>query len=390
MSSGPALINRDQGVSSDRDISSSSSVPPTAASVTSKVMIETAEELNSIRDDSIKDEPRTPTLRTKPEFQSPENTYTSLPPVTPSINGTSNFKTSNIPETPLASGKHSPPLKSPASFYRQNESDDNVKPPIKLISSTLKTRLSYAYLKHQKGWANQSLDEIEKNFDEIKQAEEQAQFLLASPISKSSRPQTFSSSSSSSSATSSSKITKRNVLSPSRPGSSTRSPRPNTRRLSNDSLETDENSANFAFLQAISKRKSPRKSNHSPQTTKNLSHAPMVYASTSSSSSGSSKSQTLHTTTPPLNTRSSHAVHPEAEAIASLMSLSSPAHARTNKELPLSNLPRQKLVFDQAEEQQQQQQQESSKMIVTPVESGIDTEVDTEYEDDDLTDEEML
>ncbi|KAH3686234.1 hypothetical protein WICPIJ_002791 [Wickerhamomyces pijperi] len=346
--------------------------------------VEGSDELNSITSTITANEPKTPPHNSgiKDGFQSPDNTYTSLPPATPSVNNSSSsaFKSSNVPETPLAHGKQSPPLKSPSSFYRQSGHDDSSAPAIKQISFTLKSRISNAFVKYQKGWSNKSIDEIERAKDEERELKEQTNFLLSSPISKSTTGRTQTSS----------KVTKPTIKSPTKPNpSASKSPRPLTRRLSSDSLqEMGDGSANFAFSQAIYKRKSPKKNPTSTVTAKSgsrsLTTAPTLYVSPKSSPTKP------HLQTKPAASPSASTLgmtqYTDADAVASLMSLSSPAHPLKVRELPTVNLPRKQLNLSQVQEPTTKKK----RTLNTPVESGVeDSGVDTEYEDNDVTDEEM-
>ncbi|KAH3674193.1 hypothetical protein WICMUC_003435 [Wickerhamomyces mucosus] len=287
-------------------------------------------------------EPRTPPLNPtlqNAEFESPTETFTQLPPLTPSLNSTSKFRLSNAPLTPFSNNNNTTkiavsPLKSPSSF--DTDLEESQKPPIRQISSALKTRLSYAFIKYQKGWTNQSLDELEKNLDADvdldepfpvnKQSTSGNLFLQSSPFNKNGK--------------SPHKVTK-----PLPTRSPTRSVNINRRgSIDSESLNTDDGSANLAFLQAISKSRSPKR-----------------------------KSGDLNRNSLKLDI--SHKT-PEAEAIASLMSLSSP-HSLKPKE-SFHDLPRQRLSFGEGKR---------------PKKLDVETESDTEYEggtDDDGSGETVL
>lgn len=221
-----------------------------------------------------------------------ENSDSFLPPATPSSSlnyqAQSKYKISNIPQTPsssFANNVEQSPLKSPQPELHEEE---DKKPPIREISSALKTRLSYAFVKVQKDWTNQSLDELEKNITHHDDTNFKPDL---------NKPKT-----------SPSKIIKP-VKSPQRKIEHSR------RKLSEDEDEedSDDGSANAAFLQAISKTRSPKRR-------QNNFHQPLVIE--------------------PLNNNN----NPEADAIQTLMSLSSPQSFKHELISP-TKLPRQRLSF---------------------------------------------
>ncbi|ONH69841.1 G1-specific transcriptional repressor WHI5 [Cyberlindnera fabianii] len=274
-------------------------------------------------------------------YRSPDaytHTNVVLPPMTPSTHTghQSQIKLGNVPETPLpngaleGAGDTSPsPLKSPS----QAIDDDEEKPPIRNITSKLRTRLNYAFVKYSNGWANQSLDELEKSVDNEERGAIETKFgspspqraqLASSPFNKNGSP---------------SKVQK--------PSYHIKSP-VRLQRRSIDPSDTS-GSAHAAFRSAISKSKtlrSPGRSVKSPL------RPPPLQLNTTPSSTTPSSSQ-------------SAARSPEADAIATLMSLKSPQAFRPNVELSRSNLPRQKLTFGEKGD------------------SAIETESDTEYEGSD-------
>lgn len=182
------------------------------------------------------------------------------------------------------------PLKSPSQL-----AEDGENPPIRQITTKLRTRLNFAMLKYSHGWANQSLDELERSVAAEDMTMDDAATLEKSPF------------------------TRTNALSPSKvtkPHLAMLSPRKSTNREHRRSMEPLDagGSANAAFLHAISKSRSPRRR---PQiNTQSLRLEP--------------KEEQLHG-------------RPEAEAIETLMSLSSP---RSVRRLELSRtLPRARLSF---------------------------------------------
>lgn len=203
----------------------------------------------------------------------------------------------NGPMTPLAKLLNNEtadsPLKSPSQFQEEEE-DSAEKPPIRAITNKLRTRLNFAMVKYSNGWTNQSLDELEKNVLD-KDAEDEHHDI--SFLSKTKSP---------------SKVTKpsyNSVISPRRAKRG--------HRRSMEPLDAG-GSANIAFLQAISKSLSPK------------------------------RRPRLNTTGLRIESNSTHD-SPEAEAIETLMSLSSP---RSLKRLELAHraLPSQRLSFGEQDE----------------------------------------
>lgn len=282
-------------------------------------------------------------------FQSPGDLSSAgLPPATPSMNS-GRYKLSNVLETPYSAKStndaNTSPLKSP-SDYQDNEPESD-KPPIRQISSTLKARLSYAFVKYQHGWANQSLDELEKTV--INRDSD-----LAEPFKE------FTSPGKSQSKTyedfwSNSNRSPRKGLSPSKVTKPTNNllRSPTKVNIDNQRAE-DDGSANLAFLQAISKSRSPKRRS---QLQNNL----RIDASKFSQQ------------------------NPEAEAIESLMSLSSPQSFKPKLDLShQQNLPRQRLSF--GEHLSPQNSKHTSPYKAN--ENAVETESDTEYEQSNTTDEE--
>lgn len=273
--------------------------------------------------------------------QSPtvQNNEITLPPGTPFENSNRHNKLSNVPITPHSAGRlpvrpdlieDNSPLKSPSSL---NHYDDDEKPPIRQISSTLKTRLSYAMVKLQNGWSNQSLDELEKNMKEEGRSSNGIKgSLLTSPSMKSSK-------------TSPSKVSKIQV-SPNR-----RVEAPNFNRYNHRSIN-DDGSANTAFLRAMSKSRSPKmKINHKPLPSLKLDQSSLNASN-----------------------------NPEADAIETLMSLASPQSFKPNLASPshsLASFPRQKLTFGE-------KLHEASKD-----DTGDETDVEVETELEESEDEKM-
>jgi len=295
-------------------------------------------------------------------FQSPGDLATNsndlLPPATPMSNS-GKFKLSNVPQTPFSAKSSNElttsPLKSPSTFQ---DNEDLEKPPIRQISSTLKARLSYAFVKYQHGWTNQSLDELEKTVGN-KDPDLVEPFKELAAAQKASQSKTYddfwnngntSSSSSKKSLISPSKVTKPT-------NSLLKSPTKVNLERDVDQIE-DDGSANLAFLQAISKTRSPKRRSHL-QT--NLRIDASKY------------------TNPQQN--------PEAEAIESLMSLSSPQSFKPKPDFTnQQNLPRQRLSF--GENLSRGSTTNNSPQRYQSNDNAIETESDTEYEHSNSTDEE--
>lgn len=279
--------------------------------------------------------PSTPPLRSSSSFGqgfgSPgdvvDNNFKA--PSTPSNNSNRNgSRISNVPQTPMSgSGNRfqvqASPLKSPSSFHTHN--DDDV--PIRQISTNLKTRLSYAFVKYQNGWTNQSLDELEKVVDVTPNTDESSEFLKESSH-LSPKKLHNSNSSTSNSLNSSNKVSKPQTLIHSPVITSKRFERRSSIDLNDENNE--EGSANLAFLQAISKSRSPRKrfTNLTPSSSNNNLNGGLKI---------DLKPNTINET------------NPEAEAIETLMSLSSPQGFKPKDSLPKKELPKKKLNFNDNE-----------------------------------------
>ncbi|CCH44769.1 Muscle M-line assembly protein unc-89 [Wickerhamomyces ciferrii] len=309
-------------------------------------------------------------------FQSPGDLIPNLPPTTPSLNSSGKFRLSNVPQTPF-SGKTNTdlttsPLKSPSQFHRDDQ-EELEKPPIRQISSTLKARLSYAFVKYQHGWANQSLDELEKNvMNKDSDLDEPFHELVSSQ--RKGDPKTYEE------FWDSTQQQQQNHLqvksSPRKNKSPSKITKPNSNNLLKsptkikidhslhiNEFENDDGSANRAFLQAISKSRSPKKR---PNLQTNLRIDANKFQQ--------DKNQ-----------------NPEAEAIESLMSLSSPQSFKSKLELNTSNqqhLPKQKLSF--GESLSSHSNSSSQHQSVPNNDNAIETDSDTEYEESNTTDEEDI
>lgn len=214
-----------------------------------------------------------------------------LPPMTPSTNthkrSDSMTRLGNIPMTPMTKLLHDDthgetPLRSPSNVH----DDEDGKPPIRQITNKLRTRLNYAMVKFSNGWTDQSLDELERNFAEGSSNDDQAHLT----ISKSSLLK---------SPTKVTKPTRSNILLSPRKGS-------REHRKSMEPLDAG-GSASAAFLHAISKSGSPKRRNFH----NGLRIVPISPSSASSSTRVRSSQDS-----------------PEAEAIETLMSLSSPRSSK--------------------------------------------------------------
>lgn len=285
-------------------------------------------------------------------FQSPGDiSFAGLPPATPSMNS-GRYKLSNVLETPYSAkstnDSNTSPLKSP-SDYQDNETE-NDKPPIRQISSTLKARLSYAFVKYQHGWANQSLDELEKTvINKDSDLAEPFKEFTSPNKSQSKTYEDFWSNSNRSprKGPSPSKVTKpsNNLL---------RSP--TKVNLEHSQRIEDDGSANLAFLQAISKSRSPKRRSQLQNDLR-------------------------------IDSSKFTQQNPEAEAIESLMSLSSPQSFKPKLDLTHQhNLPRQRLSFGEHLSPYRSKQTSPYKAN----ENAVETESDTEYEHSNTTDEEDL
>lgn len=367
---------------------SSETIPPSTPERTHRSS-SSSSNTNSKNDPII---PSTPPLNSRRKFssgnfQSPgdlaTNPNTLLPPATPSMSSTGKFRLSNVPETPFSAKSTNElttsPLKSPSQFKDNEDSD---KPPIRQISSTLKARLSYAFVKYQHGWANQSLDELEKTImNKDSDLEEPFKDLASSQKSRTYEEFWNNTNGKSPQKLSPSKVTKPN-------NSLLKSP--TKVKLENahsvDQLQ-DDGSANLAFLQAISKSRSPKRRSH-------LQNNLRIDAS---------------------KFQQQQQQNPEADAVETLMSLSSPQSFKPKTDsIPQQNLPRQRLSFGDHLIQQSPRQTHShshSPHHYQPQAQGfnnhrhphhhshharsgssndnaIETESDTEYEESNTTDEE--
>lgn len=265
-----------------------------------------------------------------------------LPPMTPSTNthkrSDSMTRLGNIPMTPMTKLLHDDahgetPLRSPSHAH---DDEDGGRPPIRQITNKLRTRLNYAMVKFSNGWTDQSLDELEKNFAEGSSNDDQAHLTVSkSALLKSPTKVT--------------KPTRSNILLSPRKGS-------REHRKSMEPLDAG-GSASAAFLHAISKSGSPKRRNF---------HNGLRIVPISPSNASS-----------PNRVRSSQE-SPEAEAIETLMSLSSPrsskvlefpvvklqpqphiqphphgqssSSAQSQTSFTRGSLPRQKLVFGDEDE----------------------------------------
>jgi hypothetical protein len=241
-------------------------------------------------------------------FKSPDAythcSHTILSPTTPSDHGRSNSgnKLGTVPLTPmnklLSHENGESPLKSPSQLA---DDDLESKPPIRQITTKLRTRLNYAMVKYSNGWMNQSLSELEKTVldkdVDVAMDGSTASGLVSSPFGKA-------------------------IGSPSRvakPQSQVLSPRKTKRdhRRSMEPLDAG-GSANAAFLHAISKSLSPKRRPHLNTNSLRIDN-------------------TISMAEQPHDS-------PEAEAIETLMSLSSPRSVK-KMDLPTRSLPRQRLSF---------------------------------------------
>lgn len=343
--------------------------------------------------------PSTPPLGTRRKFsngnfQSPVDLETSskdlLPPATPSMSSTGKFKLSNVPETPFSAKSSNDlttsPLKSPSHF--QDSIEDSEKPPIRQISSTLKARLSYAFVKYQHGWANQSLDELEKTvINKDSDLDEPFKEFTSPNQSQTRTYEEFWNNNNGNSRGHKSQYSPSKVTKPN--NNLLRSPTKVKLENSNsvDRLE-DDGSANLAFLQAISKSRSPKRRPH-------LQNNLRIDAS---------KLPAQHQ-------------NPEADAVESLMSLSSPQSFKPKTDFThQQNLPKQRLslgeqLIHQSPKPSSSSHQPSPHLVNGPPpqyfkssthqnhggrhsrsqslnENAIETESDTEYEESSTTDEE--
>jgi hypothetical protein len=277
-----------------------------------------------------------------------DHSDTVLLPSTPSndldFQAQSLSRISNVPQTPSFKGlgisgsnQEASPLKSPSDG---KEEADDTNPPIRHISSALKTRLSYAFVKFQKGWANQSLDELEKNLgqsDDVFKTKDshakaaQKNISPAKVVKPIKSPQR------------SMKIEQPTVL------------LNNGRRFSEDEdliAAEDDGSANAAFLQAISKSRSPKTRQNNP-------HPPPLRLD-------------------PVSLNKEY--NPEADAIQTLMSLSSPQSFKNSQELASPSqssrpLPRQRLSFgEKLSPEKATFKNQSSANDETDVETDIETD----------------